>query len=578
MDETNVPQTEPEKQEPILPGPIPKKSRGGLAVAIAVIVVLAGGVSGYYWNSSRPKTEKPAEQQQQNNQDQPQQPTGATTEEPLVSGIIAWHFPSETAGSLLKKIEAAPGDISYFDPIANAKYFELGAFQGGLYKGATVVMLQTPCEGPCSDLIYYFAKKDAQYVLLQKYSDSYTDYPYLNQAKFTVDKTYDIKDLDFPETIQGNLPRQKLTLADTMAFTSSYQTFNSTGLKFVYNDPKVGAVYTTPDNQSSVEGIYQEYGFYAKAPDFRAIIYEYTPDFISDKSIPAVTWTDGKSNSNPYVWTERSGCGSNFGAVTTGLDVNKDLVAAGKNSKGETIYELKDKNSKILKDLYDSTYFPEGQKLTFEQFVAKRPLFYWTDPFGRLLAFKNSDYGPMAECGKPVIYLYPTSTTAVSVKLDPQGGFSHTEPAYNSGWNVIATPKGQLTNISDGKVYPYLFWEGRGGYYQMPDKGFVVSRQDLHQFLVDKLGQLGLNAQETKDFIEFWEPKMQDRPYYFVTFMGNRVMDKIAPLNIDPKPDTVIRVLMDYQGLDKPVAVQGYDIRTPERKGFTAVEWGGVLK
>jgi hypothetical protein len=183
-----------------------------------------------------------------------------------------------------------------------------------------------------------------------------------------------------------------------------------------------------------------------------------------------------------------------------------------------------------------------------------------------------------AECGKPVIYLYPTETTKISVKLYPEGGFSYTEPVYGEGWEVSADPLGKITELVTGKVYPYLFWEGRGGIYQTPERGFVVSRENVHSFLTENLSKLGLNAKESADFQEFWEPRMKEKPYYFVTFLGNRTMKKLAPLEINPKPDTVIRLLMDFTPLDKPVKVRGYDIVTPERVGFTVVEWGGVLR
>ena len=139
-------------------------------------------------------------------------------------------------------------------------------------------------------------------------------------------------------------------------------------------------------------------------------------------------------------------------------------------------------------------------------------------------------------------------------------------------------PVPHLTNLADGKSYPYLFWEGRGGLYQTPDKGFVVAQSGVHELLENKLSLAGLNEKERADFESFWEPKMQGAPYYFVTFMGNNVMDEIAPLTVTPKPDTVIRVLMDFKPLEQPISVQGYNIRTPERKGFTVVEWGGVLR
>ena len=55
-------------------------------------------------------------------------------------------------------------------------------------------------------------------------------------------------------------------------------------------------------------------------------------------------------------------------------------------------------------------------------------------------------------------------------------------------------------------------------------------------------------------------------------------VDDLAPLSISPKPDTVIRILMDFMPLQRPILVEGFNIRTPVRKGFTVVEWGGVLR
>ena len=48
------------------------------------------------------------------------------------------------------------------------------------------------------------------------------------------------------------------------------------------------------------------------------------------------------------------------------------------------------------------------------------------------------------------------------------------------------------------------------------------------------------------------------------------------PLEVNPKPDTVIRVLMIYKPLNKKIKVKEQKIITPERKGFTLVEWGGT--
>ena len=53
---------------------------------------------------------------------------------------------------------------------------------------------------------------------------------------------------------------------------------------------------------------------------------------------------------------------------------------------------------------------------------------------------------------KPVIYLYPTEETEVSVKLEYGGEFIATYPKYNDGWEVIASPDGTLTSLDGARA------------------------------------------------------------------------------------------------------------------------------
>ena len=75
-----------------------------------------------------------------------------------------------------------------------------------------------------------------------------------------------------------------------------------------------------------------------------------------------------------------------------------------------------------------------------------------------------------------------------------------------------------------------------------------------------------------------WEPKLDKAPYYFITFHKREFIDKYAPLQVFPQPDTVIRILMDYKPLDKYIDVEDIEIITPKREGFTVVEWGGLIR
>ena len=48
------------------------------------------------------------------------------------------------------------------------------------------------------------------------------------------------------------------------------------------------------------------------------------------------------------------------------------------------------------------------------------------------------------------------------------------------------------------------------------------------------------------------------------------------PLEINPNPDSIIRIMMTFKGLDNPIDVKEQKLVTPERNGFVAVEWGGT--
>ncbi|MCR5485213.1 MAG: hypothetical protein K6F09_06430 [Clostridiales bacterium] len=49
-----------------------------------------------------------------------------------------------------------------------------------------------------------------------------------------------------------------------------------------------------------------------------------------------------------------------------------------------------------------------------------------------------------------------------------------------------------------------------------------------------------------------------------------------AKLSITPAPDTLIRVFIVYTPLKEPINIKAQKLPKYDRKGFTAVEWGGA--
>ncbi len=459
----------------------------------------------------------------------------------------------------------------------------VGHFVSGKYGGGDLLMTSVNWNEPGGPSWFFVVKQGNVFTFLNKYSDplpnSSDTKPKVNLVE---DKEFSLVDLDFPQTLHSTNPVADFTLATNLGFyKNGTEIFCADHYVKVFTDPTVGDVYTDAGTETIGTGPYAyapKFGFYVKAPTGMQLSYKLDVSFAAANKVPLLTWDKGQKNSLEYSFQHIGGCG-----VSQFLDiVNIDqsaLTQIGSTFDGQAVYGYKDGNSQELKDMYDSIYVEEGKtKPSYNTFLADHPIFFWKDQFGQFVRFKIMKYQPLAECGKPVIYLYPETTQKISVKLNPVGGFTKSEPAYNSGWNVISDPLSNITNLADGIVYPYLFWEGRGGMYQTPEKGFVIAKAEVHSFLVEKLNKMGLNDKETADFMEFWEPKMQSSPYYFVTFMGNNIMDQLAPLSITPKPDTVIRILMDFTPLEHPITVEGFKIRTPVRKGFTVVEWGGVLR
>ena len=176
--------------------------------------------------------------------------------------------------------------------------------------------------------------------------------------------------------------------------------------------------------------------------------------------------------------------------------------------------------------------------------------------------------------GKPVIYLYPEETMEVSVKVDIDGVFTSTYPAYKDGWTVSAKPDGILTDAS-GREYYCLFWEALLPAAKMDfDEGWCVAGKDTAGFLEEKLREIGLTDKEANEFIIYWLPRMEHNAYNLISFQTDAYED-VARLDITPTPDSVLRVFMAYKAADKPVDIAPQELAEFNRVGFTVVEWGG---
>lgn len=190
---------------------------------------------------------------------------------------------------------------------------------------------------------------------------------------------------------------------------------------------------------------------------------------------------------------------------------------------------------------------------------------------------------------KPVIYLYPTTPTFVDVKITTPGRFvDHIPPLefYQTsdnqtiaGWtNVLAQPSGVL--MYQNKYYRELFYDTSISYVKAPTHGIFIESEKLETQLLAFVKLLGLLDDEANEFVDYWVPKLTslDKKYIFTSIVDIDEKRRVDKVEIQPTPDTFIEFMAYFNAVDEKFEAKPLSLpRKPERIGFTAVEWGGVI-
>ena len=474
---------------------------------------------------------------------------------------------------------------NYFDSIGPG--YKIGIFVAGPYRGADFVSARVnsdePCKGEgCDDPTYVrFAKVDSELVLLRQNSDGGLGGTWQQwTGTFSAAGLVLVADSQF--AVRAFLPSDTMTHGSE-SFRLVSRRCQGDSLRVAFRHPVFHKVR------------FDGRLFYVTRPDASCLAFEYVPYFSEQE----IVWDKPpkEPNKSGYSWRQTAEYGHpevRYDAFVAAdlVQIDRDATVAGHTQRGEPVYELKDPNHPLLKAFYkdyqaDVAKAGEGDEnapglrppaRSYEGFLAARPTYLWRDPFGRLMRFTNNDFLPvyMAE---PIIYLYPTTAQRVHVEAKPLHDIAASIPPYRGGWDVLARPSGELTGVGDRRTYSYLFWEGLSSVSPMPQEGFVIPRQEIVGFFERILPRLGLNERESRDFRDAWLPRFHAAPYYFITFVPPETIDRLAPLSVTPKPDAVIRVLMDFRPLWTRTPVKAPDLPPPPRRhGFTVVEWGGIRR
>lgn len=176
---------------------------------------------------------------------------------------------------------------------------------------------------------------------------------------------------------------------------------------------------------------------------------------------------------------------------------------------------------------------------------------------------------------KPVLYLYPEKETNVKVYFENNSLLTTTYPKFINSWNLRVLPDSSMYD-QDNNYYYALYWE------EIPTKkvdfstGFYVNGNNAIQFLENKLSLIGLNDRERNEFIMYWLPILENNNHSLVYFEFTDEKQENNKLIIEPTPDSLLRLTMHVKRVNKKVTIKEQELNTFERKGFVAVEWGGI--
>lgn len=259
-------------------------------------------------------------------------------------------------------------------------------------------------------------------------------------------------------------------------------------------------------------------------------------------------FTDDYDASKDYVHSMLSGWYTENGKNGIYFVVQTDKV---------TIDEVLKANKDMTKDSL------EGMDLGYEYYYIPK-----TKETGRIPTY-------IGGYAKPVLYLYPTKKTNVTVTFEKKELLTTTYPKFDKKWNVLVEPTGNMQD-SKGRNYYGLYWEELGNHRVSFDTGFYVEAKDAIKFLEEKLAIIGLKEREANEFIMYWLPILEQNGKNLIYFELTEERDSYNKLIITPKPDSILRLAIHVKKVDKKINIKEQKLPTFKRTGFIAVEWGGV--
>ena len=484
------------------------------------------------------------------------------------SGTVLSAVLNKAEPPLVRAFES-PGYIR--GPETTINCVDVGTISSGPYTGKTV----TSCKQNESEKVGYYI------VMVGLYLRDDTSWTYLPCAS---------KDFHNSASVQAGLIKETLKVSVDASVSGIEGMLSPNKLSIegataalVYHTPKVDEATLTPAFTDPTYGpvFVNELGLVIPHADQTGLIYSWVPE---------LKWGEDRPSEQEYT-TQTFGCeGLPQRHINVEVSVKaSDLETIATLTDGTEVGKLRDLahpvNTRMLtkyagfeevEDSLQPTNLEMGQ--TPEALLATNPWLFIRAPWGQHVRLMRRDFTLPVYC-EPILYAYADPPTPIHIAPREPLSFEHTIPHGPDGWHGIAQPDGSV--IVDGRRWPELFWEGRSVWFDLPEQADVVAEEDIADYLRLALTAQGIEGRELDGFLEAWLPDLLDQGPMRIGFHSQASIEALAPLDITPQPDTLIRVLMDAVPADVAPTWDGTEPHfdaPPPRDGLVVIEWGGMTR
>ena len=180
-------------------------------------------------------------------------------------------------------------------------------------------------------------------------------------------------------------------------------------------------------------------------------------------------------------------------------------------------------------------------------------------------------------CYKPNIYFYTDSAKRLSVRFLYPGLVTVSIPDYESGWDVLLTEDDVLIT-EDGESFSFLFYESitSKSLFQT-ETGYEIEAETREEEFAQILTEMGFNASEIADFVEFWDEKLEDGVDYIMYPQDTAAVNLAMPIIVNPMPESIERIWFVFEVDEGQRVEEPEDIVLERDDEYALVEWGGMI-